>query len=357
MKQPSKSQVKKRPVFHNLVKIKNDGIHFDCTKYYSYDAFIGIIDGGRGVGKTTTFCKQGILNCDKGEQFIYLRRYKPEIREFVKKDSLAPIIDNVMYKGDGSGGYIMNFEDVTLGYCIPLSTARAHKSVDFSKVTLIIYDEGIVRQTAAYRYLHDEVIELLEFISTVVRTRKNVKVVILGNNEDLFSPYHSFWDIPAFEKVYYDRKRKIYCEHVPTSPQLLELEKETGLYAAISGTSYGQYHYHNKNINEESVPISPTRPNYCKQHPMFRVNVDKQTVNVYTYYEGSELRLYCEYRDKKFDDNITYNLMEKGKINYLAGDLFKKRVRPFLYRFYFNNKILYNSGKAGALIGWVIENT
>lgn len=355
MKQRSKSQVK--ITFKDLVKIKNDGIHYDCNKYYSYDAFIGIIDGGRGVGKTTSFCKQGILNCDKGEEFIYLRRYKPEIKEFVKKDSFKPIIDNVRYKGDGSGGYTCYFEDTLLGYLLPLSTARSNKSVDFSKVTLIIFDEGIVRQTASYRYLHDEVIELLEFISTVVRTRTNVRVVILGNNEDLFSPYHSFWDIPAFDKVYYDKKKKIYCEHVPTSPALLELEKQTGLYAAIADSSYGQYHYHNKNINEESVPISETKPNYCKQHPMFRINIDNQTVNVFTYYDNNEMKLYCEHKDKKIDDNITYTLMEKGKINYLEGELFKKRIRPFLYRFYFNKKILYNSGKAGALIGWVIENT
>lgn len=355
MKQHSKSQAK--ITFKDLVKIKNDGIHYDCSKYYSYDAFLGIIDGGRGVGKTTTFCKQGILNCDKGEEFIYLRRYKPEIKEFVKKDSLKPILDNVRYKGDGSGGYVAMFEDITLGYLLPLSTARSNKSVDFSKVTLIIFDEGIVRQTASYRYLHDEVIELLEFISTVVRTRTNIRVVILGNNEDLFSPYHSFWDIPAFEKVYYDKKKKIYCEHVPTSPKLLELEQKTGLYAAIADSSYGQYHYHNKNINEENVPISETKPNYCKQHPMFRINIDNQTVNVYTYYDNNELSLYCEHKDRKIDDNITYSLMEKGKINYLAGELFKKRIRPFLYRFYFNKRILYSSGKAGALIGWVIDNT
>ena len=354
MKQHSKSRDKIS--FKDIVKIKNDGIHFDCCKFYSYEAFLGIIDGGRGVGKTTTFLKQGIVNCDKGEEFIYLRRYKPEIKEFVKKDSFKPILDNVRYKGDGSGGYVAMFEDITMGYLLPLSTARSNKSVDFSKVTLIIFDEAIVRQTASYRYLHDEVIELLEFVSTVTRTRTNVRVVLLGNNEDLFSPYHSFFDIPAFEKYYFDIKKRIYCEHVPTSPKLLELEKQTGLYAAISDTTYGQYHYHNKNINEESVPIG-NKPNNCKQHAMFRINIDNQTVNIFTYYEGNELRLYCEHKDKKIDDDITYSLMEKGKINYYEGDLFKKRVRPLLYRYYFNKKILYNSGKAGALIGWVIDNT
>lgn len=357
MKQRSKSQ-RSIPIFKDLVKLQNDGIHYDCSKYYSYPAFLGLIDGGRGVGKTTTFCKQGILNCDKGEQFVYMRRYKPEIKEFVKKDSLSPIIDGVKYKGDGSGGYSFVYEDVVLGYALPLSTARSNKSVDFSKVTLLIFDEGIVRQTTTYRYLPNEIIDFLEFVSTIQRIRTNLRVVILGNNEDLFSPYHSFFEIPAFEKLYYDKERRLYCEHVPTSPKLLELERQTGLYGLIKDTAYGKYHYDNKNINEEEVPISETKPNYCRQHPMFRINVDTQTVNVYIFYDNdNNMSLYCEHKDKKIKDNITYTLMEKGKLNYLDGDLFKKRIRPFLYRFYFNKRILYNSGKAGAIIGWVIENT
>lgn len=332
----------------------DDGIHYNCNKYYSYDVFFGCIDGGRGIGKTTTFLIKGLMECNKGHEFIYMRRYKPEIKKFVTKDSMSPIIDNVLYKGDGAGGYTAMFDGRILGYMLPLVTYRSYKSVDFSKVTLIIFDEAFVRANNSYRYLVDEVTQFLEFISTVIRTRKNVKVVLLGNNEDMFSPYHTFFKIPMFERYYINAERGIFCEHAKNSEALLEEEKQTGLFKLIQGTSYGDYHYDNKLLQSSNIVIEQKPPNASL---MFRIVVEGQTLNMYTYMDNKkDMRMYCEHRDKVIKDNISYSIMEEGKINYLDADMFKKRLKKYVSRFYFNEKITYSNEKGGAIIGWIIEN-
>ena len=72
------------------LKLNNENdIYYNCTKAYSYNLFMHMIDGGRGIGKTTTFLIDGLHQVEKGFQFVYLRRYKSEVKEFVNKDSLG----------------------------------------------------------------------------------------------------------------------------------------------------------------------------------------------------------------------------------------------------------------------------
>ena len=334
------------------LKLNNENdIYYNCTKPYSYNLFWYMIDGGRGIGKTTTFLIDGLHQVEKGFQFVYLRRYKSEIKEFVHKNSMAKIIDDVVYKGDGNGGYTMLWGDVILGYIVPLSVQRSYKSSNFDKVNRIIYDEAIVRQSATYRYLQNEVTDLFEFMSTVFRTRTNVKAILLGNNEDIFNPFAAFFHIPLFQTTYVDKERGIYCEHAKNSSKLIEQEKQTGLYALTKGTTYGDYHYDNKVLGAEKIIVS-TKPSNAKL--LFRLVFNEQTVNVYTCNTNPPI-LYCERRDKIIKDNITYVILEEGNINYLYIDIYRKKLRSFVYRYFFNGNIQYNDEKAGSIIKWLIE--
>lgn len=266
---------------------------------------------------------------------------------------MFPIMEGIAYKGDGNGGYTMIYEDTVLGYCIPLSTYRAYKSTNFSKVTRIIYDEGIVRTTATYRYLEDEAINLLEFISTVCRTRTNVKVIILGNNEDIFNPFFNFFDIPIFSKTYINKDKGIYCEHAEHSAKLVELEKKTGLYNLIKDTAYGKYHYNNEVLHTNDYKICD-KPPACQLLCRFIFN--KQTVNVYTsYLEGIPI-LYFERRDKIIKDKLSYLMLEDGKVNYLYIETYKKKLKAYVYRHYFNGQVVYSDEKCGAIMQWLIDN-
>lgn len=349
MKQPLKSKCKLP------IKLKINDIYYNYNKYYSYDdLFLALIDGGRGIGKTTSFIIRGLKDAEEGYEFIYLRRYKPEIKKFVNKDSFSPIIDGIIYRGDGTGGYTIFYEKKQLGYLISLSTARSYKSTDFSKVSLIIFDEGFVHQTSSYRYLQDEIIQFLEFVSTVVRTRKNVRVVILGNHEDMFSPYHSYFNIPSFKGVYIDKEHGIYCEHAVNSPKLLEMERETGLHKLIKDTEYGGYHYDNETLGTGEVKIREQRPTNLRF--LFRLVVNKNMIILSAFEEKNEIYLYCEHREKLIRDKYTYELIDNAKINYLNVEIYKKRFKNYIYNFYFNDRIYYDSKKGGSVLAWVVEN-
>lgn len=338
-----------------LLKLSNDtDIYYTCNKCMSYNAFLNTIMGGRGIGKTTTFLILALSRCfNKGEQFIYLRRYKPEIKEFVSKDSLFPIMEGVAYKGDGNGGFLMAYEDTRLGYAIPLSVTGSYKSVDFSKVSLIIYDEAIIPRGGTYRYLKNEVEMLLEFASTVFRTRTNTKIVVLGNNTDLFNPFFAYFKVPTFTDVYYDKKRGLYCEMPKNSPKLLELEKKTPLYSLIEGTSYGDYHYDNKVLGSVPTRII-VKPGDGRLFIRLRMNDD--TLNLYTYWRQGEQYIYCERKERVIDDNITYPILEDGIPNYYYVDLLKKKFKGFIFRLYFNDQFGFSDDKAGDIFKWIVDN-
>ena len=59
-------------------------MYYDYNKILSYNAFINILIGERGVGKTYGASKMVINKfLKKGEQFAYIRRYKPELKKAV----------------------------------------------------------------------------------------------------------------------------------------------------------------------------------------------------------------------------------------------------------------------------------
>ena len=315
--------------------------------------FLNILLGGRGVGKTTGLnIKNTTDYFNDGSQFIYLRRYKNEIKQFTKKRTLNEVFDGYTYKGDGIGGYNYCVQDDIAGYGIPLSLAPEYKSSSFPRVNKIIYDEAILLRGGNLRYLDDEVIELLEFASTVFRTRTNCKIFILGNNLDMFNPYNEFFKIPLFDHIYVDRERGVYCEKIHDSNELRKVEEKTPLFKLINGTSYGDYHYNNKVITSSPAIIGDKPSNVSL---LCRIRVTDETVNMYTFQKDNDINLYFERRYKVIDDDITYNICNGSEINYLDSKNFNLKILPFLLKYYYKNQCLYSDQRCGDLIKYVID--
>lgn len=330
----------------------NNDIYYNCNKCYSYNYFMNIIVGGRGIGKTTTFLIKALQNVAKGNEFIYLRRYKPELQEFVDKDKLGAIVDNVAYKG-GKDGYTFIIEDTILGYGITLSTASKYKSSNFDKVNLIIFDEAVLPMGGMYRYLRDEMFTLLEFVSTVFRTRKDGKVIILGNNLDIFNPFFSYFNVPIFDNIWTDKARGIYCELPKNSPKLLEMEQETGLYNLTKGTQYGDYHYDNKVLANVKVNTIPKPDNV---RLLTRAVMNGNTLNFYLFNDDkNDLCLYCEFKEKPYTDNKSYVLLDGQRPNYHYVIEFRSKFRSFFTRLYYDNRFYFNNERSASLYQWIKE--
>ena len=161
---------------------------YDPHRLLSYNAHFNFIMDVRGRGKTFTFAKRIPIDAflKSGEQFIYVRRYKEELKEL---DGFFTDIEHMYpeheFKVKHRTFYIDN---KVMGYAVNLSTANMKKSVAYPHVTRIVYDEFILEK-GFVRYLPNEVKTFLNFYETVARTRDNVKVYFLGNSISITNPY------------------------------------------------------------------------------------------------------------------------------------------------------------------------
>ncbi len=305
-------------------------IFFNLNKPFSYkNVFFYLLMGGRGIGKTTAIqfhiLKQW-ANYEK--QFVIVKRYKTEIQAF--KTYFDKICPSVKTKNICEFVFDYRIGDKTIGYCIPLSKQQDLKSVgiDFTKVNAIIFDDAFLTNYGTKRYLPNEVHELFELISTIVRERDNYKVILSGNNVALFNPYFEYFDIPTNRKIYVDLDRRIYAQVIDSNPKIHEIYEKTPLYALTKNTAYGEYHYDNKTLTTETkIPIGVKDMNATL---LYRLVINNTTLNVYIQGKGT---LFIEYRDKIIEDGQTYKMFKDNNLNYYF-------VRQFKQTRYYNS-LLY----------------
>ena len=337
--------------------LKLDNKHYTPNKAMSYPFFMYIGMGGRGIGKTTGWLVQAMTNYIKrDEEFIYSRRYIGELKTMIGTESITSLYDglNITPMG-GDNGYIINNEDNRVGYFLPLSKAENFKSTRFDKVTLIIYDECIIHQTKTRRYIKDEVLELLNFISTVQRSRTNLRVVLLCNNNDMFNPFFSFFEVPLMvsKKIYYNKKKRLLVEISDINPELLKEESKTGLFSLTEGTKFHKFHYQNETLGMKQFVIVPNLPYKTTFYVSFKIEKDYLSISSYID-KGGEVKYYVD--NKFYDNRKTFILAEDGEANYFYGNLYKKRFDTFLKNLYSTGRLIFASQRAGDLLLWIFEN-
>ena len=326
--------------------------YFNANKYWSFgdDYSVFMITGGRGIGKTTGLVAKSILEyMNKGTEFVYARRYITELKK--AKTLLDPIINKVKTIGRGNGAVQWNVGNTRIGYGVALTAQQSLKSgFDFSRVNILIYDEAILPRGGSFRYLANEVEMFLELCSTIFRDRTGYKIFILGNNADMFNPFHSYFNIPTFTNTFKDKSRGIYCELARNSEKLLEKESHTPLYKLTSGTAYGNYHYNNEVLTFETGRIgikAPTAEFLC------RFVYNKVTLNVY---RQSYKEIFVELRDKVIKDNDAYVLMEDDKPNYLYIQEYRKsELKKFIDICFYNSNCIFDDVKTAQVFELICD--
>lgn len=256
----------------------------DLQKDLSYNAFLNFLIGERGVGKTYStlkFCINDYFN--KNNQFIYLRRYKTELPKN-SNDIFSKIIDNqefgenVLGLKSGRNRSELTFNGDTMGQAIPLSTSLILKSIDFSKVKNIIFDEFIIEKSS-YHYLQNEVFHFLEFLETVGRLR-DIRVFMLGNAVQKANPYFNYFnlDIP-YESEFKVFKNGLILVHYIKNQAYREEKRRSKFGQLIDGTEYGSYAIDNKFLHENKTFIEK-RPSHAKFY--FILRIDGQSFGTWT---------------------------------------------------------------------------
>lgn len=168
-------------------------------------AYYYIIIGERSNGKTYSALSLALKNYfEKGEQFAYLRRFGEDIRKKQLSNLFSAHVENGLVESLSGGEWssvdytgnkfrlmradengTAEYSEEPIGFAFDLNSMEHYKSISFPKITSVIFDEFLSRQS----YLPNEFMLFTNSLSTIIRLRTNVKIFLLGNTVNKYCPY------------------------------------------------------------------------------------------------------------------------------------------------------------------------
>jgi hypothetical protein len=277
-----------------------------------------------------------------GEQFIYLRRYKPELKKVTNYfNDIKEHFPEHEFKVKGREFYI---DGKLCGWAIPLSSWQSEKSTSYPNVTTIIYDE-FIREKDNSGYMPNEVNALLNLMDTVIRTRDNARCICLSNAVSVVNPYFLYFNlIPDINKRF-NAYEDIVIE-IPSSKDFAEERKKTKFGKLIDGTDYGEMSLDNTFVNDSHVFIEKRSKD---SKFVFSVVYKGMTMGIWVDQDLGLLYISHDYDPSSkltfaltTDDLNENTMMLTGwKTNYYL----KKMVRAFMNGYLrFDNQVLRNTG-------------
>lgn len=171
------------------------------------DAYYYMCIGERSNGKTYSAMDYCIENFARdGKQFAYVRRYGEDIKiaqmtelfsGHIKNDRISKLTHGewttIIF--ERKKFYFARYDEddkpikyhIPCGFVFDLSGMEHYKSVAFPDVTTIVFDEFMSRRG----YLPNEFELFQNLLSTIIRDRDNVKILMLANTVNKYCPYFS----------------------------------------------------------------------------------------------------------------------------------------------------------------------
>lgn len=230
--------------------------YYSLKKILSKNATYNVIFGERSNGKTYAALKLAVETWVKNKtEFAYVRRWKEDLTgkraaqifAALNNDGFVKTItggefDKIHYWAgkfyfaslDENGKVIYN-DNNCLGHCFAISDVEHNKSISYPKVELIIFDEFLTNKI----YLPDEFINFMNVVSTIVRQRETVKILMLGNTVNKFCPYFKEMGLTNIESMkqgsidiyrYGDSKLTVAVEYCASTNKT---DKKSNLYFAF----------------------------------------------------------------------------------------------------------------------------
>lgn len=136
------------------------------------------------------------------------------------------------------------------GEAVSLATSQDLKSVNFSKVRNIIFDEFIIEEGQKKFYLKNEVFVFLNLLETIGRLR-DIRVFMLSNSANSNNPYFVYFDLllPYNNDIKLFKNNTILLQYMKNEAYR-EAKRNTRFGHLIAGTDFEDYAVNNSFIND-----------------------------------------------------------------------------------------------------------
>lgn len=312
--------------------MQDKDIYLDFNKPLSYNALLSFIITERGLGKSYGSKKYVAKHfIKKKKQFVYLRRYKTELKEAMLKNNVPIFWEQIKNDPELKDHKFTNKKDTMYidgelsGFAMPLSIANILKSSTYENVDTIIFDEFLIDK-GSYHYLQNEVVQLLDVIETVARLR-DIRVIFLGNAISITNPYFTFFNLT----LPYNSEVKIAKRDNDGNPLIIiyyaknqkyrDVKKASRFGQLIADTEYGRYAIDNEFLRDSKTFIRK-KSKQCKFYFILVIN-------------GKHYGVWSDYKEGMIYISNDYdpNCPVKFSINHNDHDentlLIRTRTSPF----------------------------
>ena len=318
-------------------------LYYNPQKMLSYNRILNFIIGARGIGKSYGMKIYPIKRFLKyGEQFIYVRRYKGELKRVTQYfDDVKDEFPEHTFQVKGRQFFI---DGKLAGWAIPLSMWQSEKSNAFPNVSTIIYDE-FIREKDNSGYIPNEVPALLNLMDTVFRDRENVRCICLSNAVTVVNPYFLYFNLTPDITRRFNSNEDILIE-IPDSRDFSDERRKTRFGKLIDGTSYGEMSLDNTFTGDSHVFIEKRTKNSKFQFGIVYngmefgvwVDTDEGLMYLTTEYDPSTKLMFALTTNDMKENTM---LMKSWKNNYYLN----KMVRAFKSGYLrFDNQVMRNLG-------------
>lgn len=351
-------------------------------KYYSVsklikkypDAKYYVIFGERTNGKTFSSLEYSLENLiSNGEEFAYVRRFGEDI----KKKNMSNLFNALVTEGIiqkisngkyadvtfGSNTFYLEPSDkssqLKLGYAFDLNSMEHYKSVSYPLVSTIIFDEFISRQG----YLPNEFVLFMNTLSTIIRDRDNVKVIMLGNTVNKYCPYFNEMGLTHVKEqeqgstdvyTYGESGLKVIVDYCQSANKFGG--KKSDVYFAFDNP-------HLQMITKGSWEIG------IYPHLNIKIRPIDVIANFFVIFDTAMLHGEVVVRDDNYlifihekttplknpKEDIVYTDFPQEQWNYRLGFGYRDKLTLFILRCMAENRIFYSTNEAGEVFRNYIE--
>ena len=319
---------------------------YDYNNILSRDAYLNFIIGERGVGKTYGAKKFVIKRFKKSlgeEQFVYLRRYKTELKESCGDTAkfFSAIVHEFPEDKFEVQGHNLKINGKVMGYTMALSVSNILKSTSFEKVKYIIFDEFIIDK-GCYHYLPNEVETLLDLIETIARLR-NIKVFFLGNAISITNPYFTYFKLSLpYNSEFKSFKNGLIVVNYIKNEEYRKVKHESDFGKLIEGTNYSKYAIDNEMLRDSKSFLGKKTQN--SKH-FFNFTYNNQEYGVWRDYDLQTMYI-CRDTDPSCLINlaITIDDHNPSTVYIKRSDYVKAIINYFrVSKLYFENQTVKNN--------------